>query len=215
MPDIEVLGIRHHGPGSARSVADALAELDPDLVVIEGAPELDGLLPLAGHPDLVPPVAGLVYAVDAPRRAAFYPLAVFSPEWVAMRWAVQRGVPVRFADLPAVHALATPEQPAAAEDPVDPADSGEEPTAGVPAHPPDAIGTLARAAGYDDPERWWEDAVEHRNTSSLERFAMIREAMAAVRSADGLAGQDEDNQRREAAMRRVLRAAMKEELERV
>ena len=86
-----MLGIRHHGPGSARSVADALVELEPDLVVIEGPPELDALLDLAGDPDLVPPVAGLVYAVDAPRRAAFYPLASFSPEWVAMRWAVQAG----------------------------------------------------------------------------------------------------------------------------
>lgn len=104
----EVLGIRHHGPGSARSVAEALAELVPDLVVIEGPPELDALLPLAGDPELVPPVAGLVYAVNTPRRASFYPLASFSPEWVAMRWAVARGVEVRFADLPAVHALAEP-----------------------------------------------------------------------------------------------------------
>jgi hypothetical protein len=210
MTRMEVLGIRHHGPGSARSVADALAELDPDLVVIEGAPELDGLLPLAGHADLVPPVAGLVYAVDAPRRAAFYPLAVFSPEWVAMRWAVQRGVEVRFADLPAAHALARPPDLAEPDD-----TEVEAAAAGVPRHPPDAIGTLARAAGYDDPERWWEDAVEHRDTSSLERFAMIREAMAAVRAADGFAERDGENQRREAAMRRVLRAAMKEELERV
>src|SRR5262245_37309913 len=176
MTVIEVLGIRHHGPGSARSVAGALAELEPDLVVIEGAPELDALLPLAGHPDLVPPVAGLVYAVDAPRRAAFYPLAVFSPEWVAMRWAVRRGVDVRFADLPAGHTLAEPAEPVETE--------AETPPAGVPTHPPDAIGTMARAAGYDDPERWWEDAVEHRDISSLERFAMIREAMAAVRAAD-------------------------------
>jgi uncharacterized protein DUF5682 len=203
MTVVEVLGIRHHGPGSARSVADALAELDPDLVVIEGAPELDGLLPLAGHPDLVPPVAALVYAVDTPRRAAFYPLAVFSPEWVAMRWAVQRGVEVRFADLPAVHTLAERPEPE------------QEPAAPVPAHPPDAIGALARAAGYDDPERWWEDAVEHRDTSSLERFAMIREAMAEVRAADGFGDRDEDNQRREAAMRRVLRAALKDGRERV
>ncbi|HET6937162.1 MAG TPA: DUF5682 family protein [Nocardioides sp.] len=215
MTVIEVLGIRHHGPGSARSVADALAELDPDLVVIEGAPELDALLPLAGHPDLVPPVAGLVYAVDTPRRAAFYPLAVFSPEWVSMRWALQRGVEVRFADLPAVHALAEPVAPEEPEDPENHEDSEGERAAGVPARAPDAIGTLARAAGYDDPERWWEDAVEQRDSSSLERFAMIREAMAAVRSADGFADRDEENQRREAAMRRVLRAAMKEEFERV
>ncbi len=64
-------------------------------------------------------------------------------------------------------------------------EESEEPADRVPAHPPDAIGALARAAGYDDPERWWEDAVEHRDTSSLERFAMIREAMAEVRAADG------------------------------
>jgi len=209
MTVIEVLGIRHHGPGSARSVADALAELEPDLVVIEGPPELDGLLPLAGDPDLVPPVAALVYAVDAPRRAAFYPLAVFSPEWVAMRWAAERGVEVRFADLPAVHHLAEPREPETSES------VGDEPAAGVPAHPPDAIGTLARAAGYDDPERWWEDAVEHRDTSSLQRFAMIREAMTEVRAGDGFADRDQENQRREAAMRRVLRAAIKEQCERV
>ncbi|MFL6134802.1 MAG: DUF5682 family protein, partial [Nocardioidaceae bacterium] len=205
MPDIEVLGIRHHGPGSARSVADALAELDPDLVVIEGAPELDALLPLAGDPDLVPPVAGLVYAVDNPRRAAFYPVAVFSPEWVAMRWAARRGIDVRFADLPAAHTLADGMQP----------EAQDEPHAGVPTHPPDAIGTLARTAGYDDPERWWEDAVEHRGTSTLQRFAMIREAMAEVRTGDGFGDLNLENRRREAAMRRVLRVAVKDGCDRV
>ncbi|WP_460447727.1 DUF5682 family protein, partial [Angustibacter aerolatus] len=197
MAVVEVLGVRHHGPGSARSVQQALAELEPDLVVIEGAPELDGLLPLAGDADLVPPVAGLVYAVDAPRRAAFYPLAAFSPEWVAMRWAVHGRVPVRFADLPAVHSLAE-----GADD-------------GPPARPSDAIGVLARAAGYDDAERWWEDAVEHRRSSSLARFADIREAMAQVRAGDGFGDRDPENLRREASMRKVLRAALREGFERV
>ena len=103
---VTVLGIRHHGPGSARSVATALDALAPDCVVIEGPPELDALVPLAAHPDLVPPVAGLVYAVDSPRLAAFYPFAVFSPEWVALQWAVGHDVEVRFADLPATHMLA-------------------------------------------------------------------------------------------------------------
>jgi hypothetical protein len=44
--------------------------------------------------------------VDSPRRSAFYPLAVFSPEWVALQWAVEHGVEVHFADLPAAVALA-------------------------------------------------------------------------------------------------------------
>ncbi|WGL52271.1 DUF5682 family protein [Nocardioides sp. BP30] len=192
MAKVEVLGVRHHGPGSARSVLGALAELRPDLVVIEGPPELDALLPWAGDPGLVPPVAGLVYAVDDPRRSSFYPLAAFSPEWVALRWATAADTAVRFADLPAVHDLAGEDRyrPGA----VDP------------------IAALAAAAGYDDAERWWEDAVEHRATSSLARFALLREAMAAARSE---AEDGADDLRREAAMRRVLRAAVKEGYERI
>lgn len=187
LPDVEVLGVRHHGPGSARSVLGALAELDPDLVVLEGPPELDALVPWVSDPNLVPPVAGLVYAVDDPRRSSFYPLARFSPEWVALRWASERGVRVRFADLPATHDLA-------ADEPYVPS-------------PVDPVAALASAAGYDDAERWWEDAVEHRATSSVGQFRLLAEAMAAVRAA---AADGEHDLRREAAMRRVLRAAVRE-----
>ncbi len=197
---VHVLGVRHHGPGSARSVAAALDELSPDHVVIEGPPELDRLVALAERPELVPPVAGLVYAVDTPRRAVFYPFAVFSPEWVALRWAVGRGVAVRFADLPAVHLLADDDSGTADRD-------DERAPAAV-----DPIGELATAAGYDDAERWWEDAIEHRRDSTLDRFAMLSEAIAAVREH---APEDTDNDRREAAMRRVLRAVQREGAERI
>ncbi len=101
-----ILGVRHHGPGSARAVGVALDEVQPDRVLIEGAPELDGVAALAASAAMHPPVAALVYAPDEPRRAAFYPFASFSPEWVALRWALRHGVPVSFADLPARHALA-------------------------------------------------------------------------------------------------------------
>jgi hypothetical protein len=209
---VTVLGIRHHGPGSARSVTTALDELVPDCVVIEGPPELDALVPLAAHPDLVPPVAGLVYAVDSPRRSAFYPFAVVSPEWVALQWSVARSVEVRFADLPAVHMLAPDDRDGEHADPGDtPAAERRQPRARrVPRV--DAVGELARAAGYDDPERWWEDAVEHRRDSARARFAMLSEAMAALRAQ---APADEENDRREAAMRRVLRAALKAGRQRV
>ncbi|HEX8818872.1 MAG TPA: DUF5682 family protein, partial [Archangium sp.] len=46
--------MRHHGPGSARSVRDALERLRPDIVLIEGPPEADGLLPLAAHAEMKP-----------------------------------------------------------------------------------------------------------------------------------------------------------------
>ena len=37
-------GIRHHGPGSARSVRAALAEQRPDVVLIEGPPEAEAVV---------------------------------------------------------------------------------------------------------------------------------------------------------------------------
>jgi hypothetical protein len=167
---VDVYGVRHHGPGSARAVLAALEQQPPALVLVEGCPELDEIVHLLGEADMVPPVAGLVYAVDEPRHATFYPLARFSPEWVAVRWALARGVPVRFLDLPATHAFAlrAQEQARSAEPPAEPSGepSGEPSDGPVPAEAPvpaarlDPIGTLAATAGYDDPERWWEDAVE-------------------------------------------------------
>ncbi len=201
-PDVRALGIRHHGPGSARAVGAALDQLNPDLVLVEGPPELDGVVGLAGSPGMRPPVAALVYAVDTPRRAGFYPMAAFSPEWIALRWATRRRRPVRFLDLPAAASLARPDEDR---------ERAEEPRVRD-----DPLGALATAAGYDDTERWWEDAIEHRY-HGLDVFAAVLDAMAALREADAAdAGpEDEFNERREAAMRRVLRAAIKEGHDRI
>ncbi|MCD0448674.1 DUF5682 family protein [Actinocorallia sp. API 0066] len=103
---VEVYGIRHHGPGSARALARALAARRPDIVLIEGPPEADPLLPLAADPALVPPIALLAHTPDTPGPAAFWPFAAFSPEWTALRHALASGVPARFIDLPAAHTLA-------------------------------------------------------------------------------------------------------------
>ena len=72
---VELLGIRHHGPGSARSVRSALDEMRPDVVLIELPADTAAALRWAGHPDLQPPVALLGYLADEPSRAAFAPLA--------------------------------------------------------------------------------------------------------------------------------------------
>ncbi|MDT0428109.1 DUF5682 family protein [Streptomyces salyersiae] len=194
-----LLGVRHHGPGSARAVLAALDHARPSAVLVEGPPEADALLPLAADERMRPPVALLVHAVDDPGRAAFWPMAAFSPEWVAIRWALEHRVPVRFMDLPAAHGLAVPEQPE-----VRPEDA--------PAVDP--IGVLAATAGYDDAERWWEDAVEHRTADGAPAdprapFAALAEAMGALREVHGDGGRPRDAVR-EAAMRLRLRAARKE-----
>ncbi len=189
-----ILGVRHHGPGSARAVRAELERLKPDIVLIEGPPEADGLIRLAADPDMEPPVALLAHVPGDSSKAAFWPFAVFSPEWQAIRYAVDSGAEVRFCDLPAAHSLA------------DPADSGDPEDSGGTAHAVhvDPIATLAEAAGYEDPERWWEDAVEHRGDTP---FQIIAEAMAAVRDGHTPEGQEA---RREAYMRRTLRKALKD-----
>ncbi|WP_329083701.1 DUF5682 family protein [Streptosporangium sp. NBC_01469] len=242
---VSVLGIRHHGPGSARSLRDELERLKPDVVLIEGPPEADELVRLAHDPDLRPPVALLAHVPGEPSTAAFWPFAEFSPEWQAIRHAVAAGVPVRFCDLPAVHSLAS--RPGATGD-AEPGETGDaesgephegEAPEGAGARGPDAkvpgsrgeaahegetdgetdaapeavridpIGALARAAGYDDPERWWEDAVEHRGDTP---FHMIAEAMGAVREGHVA---DEYEARREAFMRRTIRRAVRDGFERI
>ncbi|ORW52295.1 DUF5682 family protein [Mycolicibacterium peregrinum] len=186
-----VLGIRHHGPGSARAVLSELDRIQPDIVVIEGPADADRLTTDVDHTDMVPPVAIMAYAVDDPAVSAFWPFGSFSPEWQAMLWAARHQVPVRFCDLPAATVLAQRDQ-------------RHENTSHVRVDP---IAALADAAGYDDPERWWDDVVESRTEGS--GFEAITEAMHTVRELEP----DEDDpieHQREAHMRQVLRKAAKE-----
>src|SRR6185437_4783149 len=85
--DIHVYGIRHHGPGCARSLRRALDELAPDIVVMEGPADAQNELSWAAHAGMKPPVALLIYPPDEPRRGVYFPLAVFSPEWQTLQWA--------------------------------------------------------------------------------------------------------------------------------
>ncbi|MET7759485.1 DUF5682 family protein [Streptomyces sp. NPDC005389] len=195
-----VLGVRHHGPGSARGVRAALEAAQPAAVLVEGPAEADALVELAGDPDMRPPVALLAHAVDDPGRASFWPMAAFSPEWVAIRWALDRGAAVRFIDLPAAHSLA-------ATDPT--WDDGEEEVSGSGPRI-DPVAELARVAGYEDAERWWEDVVELRGGDDpTAPFEALAEAMGALREAYGHGGHPRDLVR-EAHMRIRLRAARKE-----
>ncbi|MFQ3537246.1 MAG: DUF5682 family protein, partial [Aggregatilineales bacterium] len=97
---VHLFGIRHHGVGSARSLVAALEALQPDALLIEGPPEGDSLLHYVLSPAMQPPVAILIYAPEQPKRAVFYPFAEFSPEWQALRYGLQHGIPTRFMDLP-------------------------------------------------------------------------------------------------------------------
>jgi hypothetical protein len=168
----------------------SLDRLQPDLVLVEGPPEGDDLVPLVASPELVPPVALLCYVVGDAQRSAFWPFAGFSPEMAALRWAEANDVRARFCDLPAATSLAwKPKRAPRSRRRTDP------------------IAALAGAAGHDDPERWWEDLVEARGVADEELFDAIGEAMAEFR---GVEPHDEEEAAREAAMRQAVRRARKE-----
>ena len=52
-----ILGIRHHGPGSARSVLAELERLQPDALLVEGPSDASNLIDLIVDPGMRPPVA--------------------------------------------------------------------------------------------------------------------------------------------------------------
>lgn len=233
---IHLFGIRHHGPGSARSLLQALNELSPDIVLIEGPPDAADLIPLAAHPDMQPPVALLVYTPDDPSQAVYYPFARFSPEWQALRFALNKQIPARFIDLPMTHQLAqereernkqaTEEAEQAPERQSDgPFEHEEESKAELTPEEiwqerlrRDPLSQLAQAAGFEDSERWWNFMIEQRgNSQGL--FEAIREAMIALRQEGQRSYESPERElyeaRREAWMRQALRAALNEGFERI
>jgi len=176
-------GIRHHGPGSARRLVEALEEMRPVEVLLEGPADLSHLIAMLDRPQMAPPVALLAYPADDPAQAVFWPFAVFSPEYQAACWAIRNEVPVRFIDLPVRWRMKETAQSSDEEDsgnadePQDEADPDER---GISTIERDPIGALAQAAGYEDGESWWSDVIEE-NPEPGPVFAAVADAMAALR----------------------------------
>ncbi len=185
-------GLRYPSPrpGICSFGSAGLEEFSPDVVLIEGPSDADPLVMLAASESMEPPIALLAYATGEPSKAAFWPFAVFSPEWQALQWAAKNGVQARFCDLPAFNVLA---------------DQGIRTV-----REGDPLSELAAAAGFDDTERWWDSVIE--SSSGADSFDAITEAMEALRETVPI---DEETAHREAYMRQVLRKTLKDGAERV
>ncbi|MES2733260.1 MAG: DUF5682 family protein [Bacteroidota bacterium] len=210
---IHILGIRHHGVGSAKNVKEALYQLRPDIILVEGPPEAEAMLTWVGHKDMKPPVAILAYNIDKPKQAVFYPFAEFSPEWQAMTYGAKHQIPVRMMDLPLSHQFAmekNPEPPQEESSLKDEAPEkeakGEEnnpaqentlpnPTAepeefpmptSTLEHRDDPLSYLSEIAGYSDRDLWWEHHFEHKFISGEAggHFEAVMLAIETVRGDD-------------------------------
>jgi len=151
---MHILGIRHHGPGSAESTLKALRYLRPELLLVEIPADLQGALGAIGQAELEPPVALLAYDPRDFSTSTFLPFAEFSPEWQAIHWAQGHAVPVVAMDLPLGIQLAKGEGTEKALPLPHSLDEKERQLRRDP------LGYLASLAGYSDRERWWEDTFE-------------------------------------------------------
>lgn len=223
-----LFGIRHHGPGSAALLKRALDKLDPACVLIEGPSECDPLIADTALPGMKPPVAMMVYATDEASNAIFCPFAEFSPEWIAMRWALERGRKVRFIDWPASVSLASGKQNELVDtgqddafdhsiDETDDECDGDEMMDEPLVRRGDVLDVLAEMAGYGDGEAFWNGLIEQGGGSDadpLAVFAEIERAMTEARDFHGDQGPDGFDRglrevRREAYMRGHIRDELK------
>src|SRR4051812_48455231 len=180
-----VLGIRHHGPGSAANVRSFLTECKPDLVLIEGPPEADGILNWATDKELQPPVAILCYQPEDPGKSVFYPFATFSPEWQAILYARQNKIPVRFFDLPVSNQVAVEKEEPQQKEEDNRTSTQQLNDVAVQDAPAfdvrkDPVSYLAEAAGYEEGEKWWEQMFEYRK-STEQVFEAVSTAMDVLR----------------------------------
>lgn len=198
--EIRVLGIRHHGVGSARNVLAMLEQFVPDLLFVEGPPEIQPLMLSAGVSELVPPIAAVCYRQDMPQQAAFYPFAVFSPEWQAACYANRHRIPLRMLDLPL--ALSWQLEPLLPKKEV----------------VGDPMAVLAEIGGFSDADLWWEHHFEQKiNASDPElHFQAVLETVQALRGENSpVAQKDPENDYREAWMARLIRQARQEMFSRI
>lgn len=213
MSDIHYFGIRHHGPGSSKRLLAALDRLQPKVVLIEGPSDCSTLLPLLAHHEMKPPVALLAYATEQVSCSFYYPFAEFSPEYQACLWAMKAQAEVAFIDLPASVQLAqmilerksqddmqngaedigddesdttynaTSKTENSIEDTPDTASTKDAVSVAL-----DPIGSLAKLAGYEDGEAWWNDLIEQNCTDDEQIFVTIENAMTELRISAGDTG---------------------------
>lgn len=213
----KVFGIRHHGPGSAKSLVRALKAYLPDIILIEGPPDADKMIPFVAEEGLKPPVALLVYNPKDLQQAAYFPFAKFSPEWQAMKFAMDEDIEVRFMDLPYhfhftldAQENQTPQQQVLFEE--QPKELTPEQQEQILAAR-DPLAYIARIAGYEDSERWWEVHIESQENPE-DIFDGITELMGAVRDELDIPERKRELMR-EAFMRKSIRKAQREKFERI
>ena len=205
-----IFGVRHFSPAAGIHVRRALDDAKPDVVLIEGPSDATDLLKHLADKRTMPPVALLAFTKQRPVRSLVYPFSSYCAEWVALRWAMEKKREVRFIDLPAEVFLALRR----GED--DAAGEKEEEGGGEKrqkddsqAYLDDPYEEIAKLAGEQDHNTWWERQFEHAPDVASYRDAIFEfgRGLRDVRQGDPM---EPENLLRESYMRREIRRAAKD-----
>ncbi len=207
---VTIFGIRHHGPGSAKSLRSALKNRQPDILLIEGPPDAEKLVEHVENEGLKPPVSILIYNPKDLKQAAYFPFAEFSPEWQAMKFGLKQDIPIKFIDLPqSVHFTLNNLEKENKQ-------LSFQANENVPLQrlskddallQSDPLAYAAKLSGYTDSERWWEVMFE-KEENREDIFPAIIELMTALR--EKVKDLPPRELMREAHMRNAIRKAQKE-----
>lgn len=187
---IEYFGVRHLSPSCGFYVEQFLDRVKPDIVLIEGAYDLSGLIPQLCSARADMPAAILAYTVKSPVRTVMYPVAEFSPEYRAMLWADRNNVPAKFCDLPSTCLLSEDDD----EEYEDGKSKGES-----------IYSRLEKISGLDN-DTFWEYNFEHcQNYDDF--ISAVEEYGKSLRE---FSESDKHNELREAFMRKVIHESEQE-----
>ncbi len=177
-PLARIFGVRHLSPMGAWHVERFLEQVDPTAVLVEGPSDATEEIAHLLDKRTKPPVALLAFTQKRPVRSVLFPLAEYSPEWVALRWALQKNRVARFIDLAASVFLARGER----EEEHDPEENPEkdetsaEPRAketDTQRYLGDPYEAIARLSGDPDHDTWWERHFEHSMSEDSYRLSIF------------------------------------------
>jgi len=217
---VYLFGVRHLSPAGAFHLRRFLDEIKPRALLIEGPCDATPMVAELLRDGVVPPVAVLSYTTEAPVQSVVLPLASYSPEYQAMRWAKEHKALCRLIDLPSDVRASLYRLEAAENLIVRQRLDGEEQEEELPEglriradyrrYTEDLYVRAASLDGEEDYETWWERRFEHNLETGAYLRAVARQSsemrnLTAGREIEAEPLSAAINALRESHMKRVIR----------
>lgn len=159
---VPIFPVRHHSPRTSAALRAFLDAVQPTVVLVEAPRDAAPVLPFLFDADTAPPIAILAYRTDGAPCSSVYPMASYSPEYVALRWAHDHRARVECIDLASGERIAYDQKRAALaelsedEDEDEAEADGEADAAADGTVEPSIDEALAAAHGFRSFDELWE-----------------------------------------------------------